>query len=429
MPSPTDRTELQVGYLAGNGNAVVLPEKGLPGGMLGGLFEFRSKTLTSAQNSLGRIALGIANTFNAQHQLGQDQTGSLGGKFFSEAIPVVNASSFNQGIPAGTPAQVDVSIDNISAVTTSDYRFGRDSVGNYVVTRLADNVQLYSNAVPPAAPIDGININITAGAMANGDNYVIKPTVNGASSFNVLIKDQAKIAAATPIVTSFDTTNAGSGAISAATVYKNFTQADVATPVKLNFLSTVPATSPPSGTLNDSPNTPATGFTFPVTVTANGTATTYPAGTPVPYTEGATISFNNMSVKLTGQPANLDSFTVSANPNAASDNRNMLLLGALQTANTLGGASNAAQGVGATSFQGAFGQLVSQVGNKTHELEVTKSAEDKLYSQVTQAQQAHSGVNLDEEAANLIRYQQQYQAAAKVMQTVKEMFDMLAALG
>jgi flagellar hook-associated protein 1 FlgK len=430
LPSPTDRAELQVGYVAGTGKTVALPESGLPGGTLGGLFEFRAKTLNSAQNALGRVALGVAATFNAQHRLGQDQNGAMGSDFFAEARPIANASIFNQGVPPIAPAQVDPTIANISAVTTSDYKFGRDSTGNYVITRLADNANVYSNAALPSAPIDGVNFTVTSGAMGIGDYFIVKPTVNGAGSFGVLVKDQAKIAAAAPIVTSSTTSNAGTGVISAGSVDANFTQAVIVTPVTLNYLATVPATTPPSGTLNGSSAAPGAGFPFPVTVTIDGTPpVTYPAGTPIPYTDGATLTFNGMSVKLTGQPADADTFTVRGNPNAGSDNRNMLLLGALQTANTLGGASNAPQGIGITSFQGAFGQLVSQVGNKTHELEVTKTAEDKLQSQVTQAQQAESGVNLDEEAANLIRYQQHYQAAAKIMQVVKEMFDTLAALG
>jgi flagellar hook-associated protein 1 FlgK len=394
------------------------------------VFDFRANTLTPAQNALGRVALGLATTFNAQHRLGQDSNGAMGGNFFYEAAPVVNPSSFNKGVPVGSPATLNVTIANVSALTTSDYNFARDSTGNYTITRLADNVQVYSNAALPAAPIDGLNFNITAGTMANGDNYLVRPTVNGASSFNVLIKDQAQIAAAAPIATEFNTANAGTGAISAGSVDKNFgtTVPPVTLPVTLNYVAAVPATVPPSGTLNNSATAPGTGFAFPVTVTRNGTSTSYPAGTPIPYTAGATITFGGISVSITGVPVNGDSFKVKANANAASDNRNMLLLGALQTANTLGGASNAPQGVGTTSYQGAFGQLVSQVGNKTHELEVTKSAEDKLLSQVTQAQQAESGVNLDEEATNLLRYQQAYQAAAKVMQAVQDMFDILATI-
>ncbi|RJG05943.1 flagellar hook-associated protein FlgK [Noviherbaspirillum cavernae] len=425
VPSPTDPRQLQVGYVAGSGTTVPLAENGLPGGKLGGLFEFRSKTLDSAQNALGRIALGLAATFNAQHKLGQDQNGAMGGNFFSEAIPVVHSNSFNKGVPAGTPAVLDASIADVGKLTGSDYTFARDGVGNYVITRVADNVQVYSNAAPPAAPIDGVNFTISSGTMASGDNYLVRPTINGAASFNVLVKDQALIAAAVPIVTAYDTTNAGTGAISEGTIDGNFLPAMAATPISLAFDAA-------TGEFNDAATGPGTGFAFPVKVTVNGTSTIYAAGTPVPYSAGATITFGaslpgpppdvgGMSIKITGVPKDGDKFTVSANPKSDSDNRNMLLLGALQTANTLVN--------GTTTYQGAFGQLVSQIGNKTHELEVTQSAEEKLLEQVTQSQQAVSGVNLDEEATNLIRYQQAYQASAKVMQAVQEMFDILASLG
>ncbi len=428
VASPTDDRQLQVGYVAGGGNVIPLTEASLPGGKLGGLFEFRSKTLDSAQNALGRIAVGLAATFNDQHRLGQDQTGAMGGDFFFEARPAVNANRYNTGTAA-----VDATIDDVSKLTTSNYNFGRDANGNYFVTRLSDNATIYSNAAPPAAPIDGINFNITAGAMANGDYFLVKPTINGAASFNVLVKDQANIASAVPIATKYDMTNAGTGAISAGSIDKNFLPAMVTPPVTLTYVANVPATTPPTGTLNNSAAFPGTGFPFEVKVTSlNGTSTIYPPGTPIPYQQGSTITFGaslagppadvgGISVQISGVPANGDKFTVSANPNAPSDNRNMALLAALQSANTLAN--------GTTSYQGAFGQLVSQVGNKTHELKVTKAAEDNLLSQVTQTQQSESGVNLDEEATNLVYYQQTYNAAAKLMQTVKEMFDVLTSLG
>jgi flagellar hook-associated protein 1 FlgK len=158
-----------------------------------------------------------------------------------------------------------------------------------------------------------------------------------------------------------------------------------------------------------------------VTVTSGGTSTVYSAGTPVPYTAGATISFSGISFTLSGAPANGDTFTVTPSISGVGDNRNALLLGALQTANTLGNST--------ASYQSAYSQIVSQIGNKTRELEVTSSAAGKLLSEATLSVQNESGVNLDEEATNLLRYQQAYQAAGKVMQIASEMFNMLLSLG
>jgi len=158
-----------------------------------------------------------------------------------------------------------------------------------------------------------------------------------------------------------------------------------------------------------------------VTVTTASGSNTYPAGTPVPYTSGATVSFGGVNMVLSGAPADGDRFSVTPNTNGGGDSRNALLLSGLQTANTLDG--------GTATFQTAFAQMVSNVGNKAHELEVTSKAETALMTQMQELQQADSGVNLDEEATNLLRYQQAYMAAGKVMQTASKLFDVLLSLG
>ena len=247
-----------------------------------------------------------------------------------------------------------------------------------------------------------------SGTMAAGDEFVIKPTINGASGLSVLIKDVKNIAAATPIRTNAPNTNIGTGAISAGTINSSFTGATVASPVTLTFDSA-------TGTFSGFP--PG----MPVTVTTNGVATTIPAGTPVPYTAGSTITFGGAEVKISGAPANGDTFTISANSNGDGDNRNMLALGELQTKNVMQG--------GTASYNSAYSQVVSLVGNKTRELQANSAAEGLLLKQMQTAQQSDSGVNLDEEATNLLRYQQAYQASGKVMQTISDLFKVLISLG
>ncbi|MBC3916400.1 flagellar hook-associated protein FlgK [Undibacterium sp. CY18W] len=175
-------------------------------------------------------------------------------------------------------------------------------------------------------------------------------------------------------------------------------------------------------TFNSAGNT-LTGFpaTANVTVTNNGTSTTYPAGTAIPYATGATISYNGVSFSLSGNPANGDVFDVAPNTNGSGDNRNAVLLSSIQTQNTLGGNT--------TTFQGAYAQFVSAVGNKAAQLKITSDSESKLLTQAVTAQQSESGVNLDEEATNLLRYQQAYQAAGKLMQIASTLFDSLLQLG
>ncbi len=399
VASSTDLGRIQVGY-QNNATTVTLSESSLTGGKLGGLLEFRSQTLDQVQNSLGRTAIGLGMAFNAQHQLGQDLNGALGGDFFNVASPAVTVNTNNTGT-----ALIGATITDANALTISDYRFEYIGPADYRVTRVSDGA-ITSSATLPLA-VDGLEFNITSGTLAAGDMFLVKPTANGAYGLSVAITDTAKIAAAAPIRTTTDSSNAGSGKISAGAISSAFTAASVTPAVTLSFDAT-------AGELSGFP-------AMPVTATSNGIDTVYPAGTPVPYTDGATLSFGGISFTISGDPADGDTYQVGPNSNGTGDNRNALLLGALQTAKTLGN--------GSISFQTSFGQMVNMVGNKTHEVDVNQNAENALLAQVIEAQQSDSGVNLDEEAANLMRYQQAYQAAGKVMQTASKLFDVLLSLG
>jgi flagellar hook-associated protein 1 len=413
IASTTDISRLEVGYQQSNGTVVALPESSITGGALGGLFDFRTQSLDQAQNALGRMAIGLATTFNAQHELGQDQNGALGGAFFNVGTPVVTPSTLNTG-----SAVVSATISNVSALTTSNYDLQITTAaipaapavpttpGVYKLTRLSDGSVTTFSAFPQT--VDGVDFNIASGSIANGDEFLIKPTIAGASSLSVAITDTAKIAVAAPIRTAATLANSGSGQISAGAVDSSYTASAVTPAVTLTYNS---------GT-NKLSGFPAS---MAVTVTNNGTSTVFAAGTPVTYTDGATISFGGVSFTLSGVPANGDTYTIGPNSNGAGDNRNALLLGALQNTNTLVN--------GTTSYQGAYGLLVNSIGNKTRELEVTSSAADKLVTNAVASQQAVSGVNLDEEATNLMKYQQAYQACGKVMQTASKMFDVLLSLG
>lgn len=388
VASATDLSKIVVAYQSSSGSTIPLSESSLVGGQLGGLAEFRSKTLEPAQNALGRVAIGLASTVNAQHSLGQDLNGNLGGALFTLASPVVNANTGNTG-----SATVTASISDAGALTTSDYRLQYDG-SNYTLTRLSDNTA--TTFAPAALPqtVDGVTINVST-APAAGDSFLIRPTVNGASGIGVAISDPALLAAAAPIRATPTSGNTGTGTIGPGSV-------NTPPPPNANLQQPVTIT-----------------FTSATTYNVTGTGTGNPTG--LTYTPGATISYNGWSTAISGTPAAGDSFTVASNAGGVGDSRNALLLGDLQTSNTLGN--------GTTSYQGAYSQFVSEIGNKTRELEVTSSAASNLLSQATLSAQNESGVNLDEEAANLLRYQQAYQAAGKVMQIASQLFDVLLSIG
>jgi len=409
--SAADPSRMAVAVVNAAGMAVQMPDSMLTGGMMGGLMQFRSETLAPAQNALGRIAIALSDAFNAQHKLGIDLNGALGGNFFSQASPGLLANSRNTGNLVMTP-----SFSNTSQLTTSDYRLDVGAGPSYTLTRLSDNQVIPMTAgFPGAAPantttFDGVTLTLASGAGAPGDSFLIQPTRTGARDLTVLVSDPAKVAAASPVVTGNTAANQGSGKISAGKVDAAYPATPLAAKVTLTYDS---ATNQLSG--------------FPagaaVTVTrADGTpdpASPYAPGAPVNYTPGATLSFNGMSVTMSGAPANGDTFTIDKNNGGVSDGSNALLLGGLQNKKTMGN--------GTASFNDAYAQLVSTVGNKARQIQIAGSAQTSLAVQIGAAQQSVSGVNKDEEAMNLLMYQQMYQANAKVIQTASAMFD--AVLG
>jgi flagellar hook-associated protein 1 FlgK len=406
--SPGDPSKLDVTYVNHDGTTTTIQQSSLNGGMLGGLLAFRDKTLTNTQNALGRVAMSISGTFNEQHKLGQDLNGDLGVDFFNKPTPLVITNSLNKGKAALT-ANV-VATGDYSALTGSDYELKFNGSNSYTLTRLSDNKIInYPNGLPES-PVDGLTLSMTEGAV-EGDKFTIRPTVNGARDMTAAINDPAKIAAAMPIRSQTSLKNMGTGKVTEVTVNPQ-----------------------PAGEVD--PEHPVTDINLqqPVVIVFNNPPNSYKvSGEGAPkqkegeppaayqYTPGEDISLNGWTIKITGSPAAGDMFMVGSNTNATADNRNGLALASLQTANTMAG--------GTISYQGAYSQIVSDIGNKTRELEVTSKAQTAMVDQTIQAQQALSGVNMDEEAANLMRYQRAYQAAGKSLQIANTMFDTILSIG
>jgi len=464
-----DPTRLDVGYKIGN-TAVNITDQ-LSGGKLGGVLDFRKNNLDEAKKFLGRVAIGLADTFNDQHNLGQDLNGQLGGDFFK--VPAINVQP--RVLNSGT-GLVAASLVNPGAITTSDYRLTYNGANAYTLQRLSDN-QTFAINTGGTSPytteeFNGFSINITAGAAAN-DSFLIQPTYTAAQNIGLTIADAKAIAAAAPIRTSTALTNVGAGIINSGLVnspnnrvslqFTSATTYDVVDETtgaslaqNLNYVSgsnisfngwtiqisgvaalgdkfyvdktvttadvanigagaiTAAIVSPPDPDISD-----------PVTITFNIPPTTFnvagaTTGSPivtVPYVSGQPISFNGWTVKVTGTPAAGDVFRVGANTNGISDNRNVLLLTQLQTQHTLDN--------GTATYQDAYGQLVANVGTQTHQAEITRNAQEVLKNQAIESRDSLSGVNLDEEAADLVRLQQAYQAAAQVIAVSDTLFQAL----
>jgi len=377
------------------GSTMTLNESLITGGKLGGLLSFRSQSLDSAQNALGRIAISLGQNFNDIHKLGQDLTGTLGADFFNMTTPATYSSELN---PDKTTVSLTAQFTSTAAsdLTTSDYQLIYKG-GTYTVTRLSDNKtwsggnlsSLVDSSSQPFA--EGFTLTLSSAPPADGDMFKIEPTRNGAQDISVLITDPRNIAAALPIRTVTPTTNTGTAKIDAGSI---------------TSVASMPLSSDVILTYNGATNQ----------FSASGGLT---AG-PFAYTAGQPISFNGITVTITGNPADGDTFLIQNNANGVSDNRNAVALGALQTGKTMVG--------GTASYAEAYAQLVSEVGNKARQVQVAADAQQALADQAQSARDQVSGVNLDEEAAKLMQYQQAYQAAAKMIDITSKLFDQILAL-
>ncbi|MBG6077598.1 flagellar hook-associated protein FlgK [Polaromonas sp. CG_9.11] len=372
------------------GKALEIQEDMVTGGTLSGLLRFRDETLSNAQNALGRMAISLSDSFNAQQKLGVDLNGDMGSNFFSQASPAVVSNANNsQAAPVGA---LTASFADIGKLTTSDYRVDATGPGAFKVTRLSDNATV---AADSTGAFDGLTLNFTGGVAT--DSFLVQPTRTGARDLTVNLVDPAKVAAASPLVTGNAFNNKGSAAIG--------------TPkVDAGYLGSATQLSTMGVSLTyDSATSTFSGMPANAVVTA-----TTVNGAPV-----TTLAFDGITVSISGTPAEGDSFTIGKNTGGVSDGSNALLLGALQNKKTMAG--------GTASFSDAYAQLVSTVGNKARQLQISNTAQTSLTLQIRTAQQSVSGVNQDEETANLLMFQQMYQANAKVIQTASTMFD--AVLG
>jgi flagellar hook-associated protein 1 FlgK len=351
--------------------------------------------------------LTLTQNFNDQHKLGMDLAGILGVDFFdvSNQAPTVRGNTANSDVVANTGSPT-VTLDGatISQLTDSDYRLSTDGT-NFTLTRLSDNSTTAITTVPQV--VDGLSIDTSTWnlSLVAGDSFLIQPTRTGARNISMAFSDARLIAAAAPVRTSAALTNTGTASISSATV-------DTLVP---------PAVLDPN-LQNRVTITFIDATHFDVVDTTNG-ANVLPSN--VLYTTGSDISYNGWTMQISGRPTVGDVFTVSVNSNGVSDNRNAMLLGTLQASSTMIGSA-----AGPTaSYQSAYSQIVSSVGSKTNEVAAIGASQQTLANHATNSLQQISGVNLDEEAANMLRYQQAYQASAKILATAAKVFEEILALG
>ncbi|SAL49654.1 flagellar hook-associated protein FlgK [Caballeronia peredens] len=400
-PSPSDPSELTVAFQSRDGSTQTpattqyLDNSALTGGVVGGLIDFRTQTLDPAQAQLGAIATSFASQLNGQNALGVDLNGVQGGDLFAAGAPNILANARNKG--TGTPA---ASIVDGTQPPTNDFTVSFDG-SQYTVTDPASGQKL--GTIDPAvgnATINGLKIDVSGmTGVQKGDSFTIQPTRGALDAFKLTTSNGSAIAAASPAVTSAASANTGTASISSATVSKGYS---MTSDISLTYDSA------------------AGGFKSNVAVNVGGTA--YAAGTTIPYdaSKGMTVVSNGVSATISGTPKNNDVFNVAQNKGGTSDGTNALAMANLVSSKSLNG--------GTDTLTSSYANYVNTIGNQTNQLKATSSAQTALLSQATTAQQSVQGVNLNEEAANLIQYQQLYQANSKVIQTAATLFQSLLGM-
>jgi flagellar hook-associated protein 1 FlgK len=380
----SDPTRLGMGVMVGS-QLTPLPPDRLGGGRIAGLMQFRNDDLPRIENELGRLAVALTSALNAQHRLGNDRNGAAGGDLFLPLLPEAFAAPDN-----GNPAtQVSAAFVDATQLVASDYRLSY-SAGQYTLTRLADG-QAWT-AATPAFTEDGLAISLGPPAAlppAEGDSFLIRPFRGASRNLALAIAQPAAIAAAAPVVASAAAGNGGS--------------------LVVDDLSALSPRSPnlaAAATITFGPGNTYTVVSGPVT--QSGT-----------YTPGLPIDFDGRwRITLHGAPQPGDEIHIGPS-SGSGDNRNLLRLAQLQSAALLDGAPPAA----------AFAAAVAKLGAEVQGAQFVDVAQQGILDAALNAESSVSGVNLDEEASRLIQYQQQYQAAAKLMAIAGSLFDELLSIG
>ena len=411
------------------GGTQELPETLINGGELGGLITFRNESLEPVANELGRDAATLALTFNAQHGLGQDLLGKVAGDagfvgdFFTVPNPKVISNSSNTGTGAisatflapTAPTAPDFSGNFSTNLTTSNYQVQFGAAGAYTVTRLNDNQTVASGAGAGSVSFDGVTLNISA-VGNSGDKFVLKPVSEAGRNIDIdtrIVADPRLVAAGAPIRATQTLTNTGSMKVSQGIVGVGYNVSGL--PVTLTAAN---ATAPATGTVLN-------GISAAWTAVYSDGTTAGGIGGDIGLTSGtatlARVTFSGMSFEITGTPVVGDQFSLQRNTNGVQDGRNAVLFAKLQTQNTVAG--------GTATYQAAYARMVSDNGIRTRETKVRLDAQTSVLDQAQTTRDSLSGVNLDEEAANMLKFQQAYQASSKILEIGNKLFDTILALG
>ena len=414
----------------------------MTGGEIGGLLRYRSTVLDPAMNELGRVALVVADQMNSLQAQGIDKNGAFGSNLFNNinSVKLVSERSV-ASLNNGGAGNFDVSIKDTGKLTINDYKVTFTTATDYTVQRLPDNTPMGSfSTAPPAtaAVIDGVELKFNAASATAGDSFRITPTRDAAANIKTEMTDSKRLAIAAPLGAAIAAGGSGTLTIPASgqpTLTTKFDLYDAAT-----------TTAMQNGLKNSTPTKVVFGD-----VSADGTSQTYQfldanggvissgtikpgenntlnlsiplkdaSGAPIPAPPAAQYTAN-FDMTVAGSPGKGTAINISLSQPGTLDNRNGTALANLQTAQTVDTGS-ASKGISLTD---AYGKLVEGVGAKAAQGKLDSAATDAILANAKGARDSLSGVDLDEETGNLVKYQQYYTASSQIIKAAQEIFSTL----
>lgn len=384
-------------------NLRLMPDNSFGGGQIDGLLRFQSSDLAAARNQLAQLATAVVSRVNEQQSYGLDLQGQSGTAVFSYDAAQAVPSSYNAKDAAGNfiaPAPT-LTIVDASQLQASDYRLQPDpsAAGSYQLTRLSDGLV---RTIASGDVVDGMQIDIGTPAPGASDRFLLQPVSRTIGTLDVVLEDPRGLAAASPVTASLGTSNTGTASVAALAVTS--ASYDPALSANIAFTS---GTGAYTWELRDASNA----------VVSTGTGT-WTAGTP--------IQVNGFSLDLAGVPANGDTIAVGPTTYPAANNGNARAMMALSDEPLVGRRLNSSGAlIGGETATNAYASAIAEIGTRVQSSR-TSAAVSRQVADATETMRANEvGVNLDEEAAKLMQYQQAYSAAARILQVAQSVFDTL----
>ncbi len=377
------------------GTPLILDESLLGGGEVSGLLRFQNNDLNEGRNLLGRLTLATTTAMNDQHKLGLDLDGNVGGDLFS---PTVFGNN-NVMIPKAPAtlntggATLTLSVADTSKFAATDYEIQFTGATTGTITRRSDSMVTAFDTAASATnsiSIDGLDI-AQAGGAAAGDRFLIKPFSTAAGNVTSVFSTPRALAVASPVAATMGAANTGS----------------------LQQVSIMARSNPLAA--------PSLGVVL--TFTGSNSYTRSDQGATVyTYTPGEAIEATvtgpplaDWSLILQGTPKAGDTVTVNTNLYPTLSAGNAVAMMDLRDVAMFDGAA----------LTDGFAGLISQVGIRTQSADYAAKVSTSIATNVERDRAGVAGVNLDEEAASLLQYQQAYQASAKMIQIAQNIFDTL----